>query len=91
MKNDIKKLYDKSNIVKVIINIILVLNIIMSFIVVLNSNFNSIWGTLNIILTILYILLLNIYEMSFVNYADHERRKLLIEKSLEIDVTEKED
>lgn len=89
-KDDISSLYDKSNNINNIANLIFLINIICTFILAFDFKYRSIVAILSIILTILYVAIININEMYFYNFAENERRKSLLKEAFDIPITLKD-
>lgn len=89
-KDDVSKLYNISNNINNIANIIFLVNIICTFILTLDFKYRSIVVVLSIILTILYVAIININEMYFNNLAESERRKSLLKESFNVSITLKD-
>ena len=89
-KDDVSKLYDISNNINNIANFIFLINIICTFILAFDFKYRNIVVILSIILTILYVAIININEMYFNNLAENERRKSLLKESFNIPITLKD-
>lgn len=80
-KDEIQELYDRTNKISNLGNILFLLNIIILFILIFDFEYKSIIIIISIILTIGYVILTNINEIYFSNLAENERRKSLIKES----------
>lgn len=89
-KDDVRELYDISNNINGIANLIFFINIICTFLLAFDFKYRSIVVILSIILTILYVAITNINEMYFNNLAENERRKSLLKESFDIPITLKD-
>lgn len=89
-KDEIQELYDRTNKISNLGNILFLLNIIISFILIFDFEYKSIIIIISIILTIGYVILTNINEIYFSNLAENERRKSLIKESFGVNTTPRE-
>ncbi len=89
-KDEIQELYDRTNKISNLGNILFLLNIIISFILIFDFEYKSIIIIISIILTIGYVILTNINEIYFSNLAENERRKSLIKESFGVNTTLRE-
>lgn len=89
-KDDIQELYDKSDKITKITDILLITNILISLIIIFQFKYRDVLIISDIILSIIYVTLSNINEIYFKNLAENERRKSLIKESFNINTTVKE-
>lgn len=89
-KDEIQELYDRSNKITKMTEIMLLVNILISFIIIFEFQLRDVFVITNIVLSILYVALSSINEMYFKNLAENERRKSLIKESFDINTTVKE-
>lgn len=89
-KDEIQELYDRTNKISNLGNILFWLNIIISFILIFDFECKSIIIIISIIFTIGYVVLTNINEIYFSNLAENERRKSLIKESFGVNTTLRE-
>lgn len=89
-KDEIQELYNKSDNIEKLINIVFWINVFLSIILLIDFKFRNLTVFINIILSILYVVLDNINELYFKNEAENERRKSLIKESFGINTTLKE-
>ena len=92
-KDDVKELYDRCNKIENIIKLFFVLNIVITFILLLDIKIVVIRDFLviaSIIFSIIYVFLSYINEMHFINFAENERRKNLLKESFNVNLTLKD-
>ena len=89
-KDEIQDLYDVTNKISNFGNILFILNVIISFVLLLDCEYKNIFIIISIILTLGYVILTNINEMYFCNLAENERRKSLIKESFNVNTTLRE-
>ena len=89
-KDEVSDLYNIINKLNNIGNILFLINIILTLALSLNFNYRNNVIIASIILTISYIVIININEMYFNNRAENERRKSLLKESFDAPLTLKE-
>ena len=89
-KDEVSKLYSITNNVNNVANIVFILNIMCTFILAIDFKYRNMVVILSIILTISYVVIININGMYFNNLAEKERRKSLLKESFNIPITLKE-
>lgn len=89
-KDEIQEFYDRCNNVTRITNWLFFANIIISFILIFPFEHREIIVIIGLILTIIYVLLTNVNEIYFSNFAENERRKSLLKESFEVNTTLKD-
>lgn len=89
-KDGVSKLYDRTNKLSKIGNISFVINIILIFYLSFNFEYRNVAIIASIVLTIVYVVIININEMYFNNIAESERRKSLLKESFNAPITLKE-
>lgn len=89
-KDEIQDLYDVTAKISNFGNILFILNVIISFVLLLDCEYKNIFIIISIILTLGYVILTNINEMYFCNLAENERRKSFIKESFNVNTTLRE-
>lgn len=89
-KDEIQELYDKTNDLSNKANWLFCLNILISFILIFDFEYRDVFVIISLLLTIGYVVLLNLNEIYFSNLAENERRKSLLKESFGINTTLKE-
>lgn len=88
--DEVQELYDKCDNIATISNALFIINVLLSFILLFSFKYREIIVISSLILTIIYVTLVNINEMYFSNVAENERRKSLLKESFNINTTIKE-
>jgi putative uncharacterized protein ORF00028 len=86
-KDEVSKLYDITNKLSNIGNILFLINIFLTFTLSFNFKYRNIAIIASIVLTISYVVIININEMYFNNRAENERRKSLLKESFDAPIT----
>ncbi len=89
-KDEVNKLYDITNKLSNIGNILFLINIILTFSLSFKFEYRNVAIIASIVLTIAYVAIININEMYFNNRAESERRKSLLKESFNAPITLKE-
>ena len=89
-KDEVNELYDITNKLSNIGNILFLINIVLTFCLSFDFKCRNIIIITSIILTIAYVVIININEMYFNNRAENERRKSLLKESFNSHITLKE-
>jgi hypothetical protein len=89
-KDDVSKLYDITNNLSNIGNILFLINIICTLALSFDFKYRDIVVISSIILTISYVTIINVNEIYFNNKAESERRKSLLKESFNSPITLKE-
>ena len=76
--DEVQELYDKCDNIATISNALFIINVLLSFILLFSIKYREIIVISSLILTIIYVTLVNINEMYFSNVAENERRKSLL-------------
>lgn len=94
MKNErndeVQELYDICNKITNYSDMLFLINIVISFILIFDFKYRDTFIIISLILTIVYVVLVNINEMYFSNLAENERRKSLLKESFDVNTTLRE-
>ncbi len=85
--DEIKELYDKSDIIRKWTNALFIINIILSFALLFSFDYRSFVIYLSMSFNFIYVVITSINDMFFSNYAENERRKSLLKESFSINIT----
>ena len=86
-KDEIQELYNK---ITNYADLLFLVNMVISFILIFNFKYRDAFTIISLILTIVYVVLVNINEMYFSNLAENERRKSLLKESFDVNTTLRE-
>lgn len=89
-KDEIQELYDRCNKITNYADLLFLVNMVISFILIFNFKYRDAFIIISLILTIVYVVLVNINEMYFSNLAENERRKSLLKESFDVNTTLRE-
>ena len=89
-KDEIQELYDRCNKITNYADLLFLVNMVISFILIFNFKSRDAFIIISLILTIVYVVLVNINEMYFSNLAENERRKSLLKESFDVNTTLRE-
>ena len=89
-KDEIQELYDRCNKITNYADLLFLVNMVISFILIFNFKYRDTFIIISLILTIVYVVLVNINEMYFSNLAENERRKSLLKESFDVNTTLRE-
>ena len=89
-KDEIQELYDRCNKITNYADLLFLVNMVISFILIFNFKYRDAFTIISLILTIVYVVLVNINEMYFSNLAENERRKSLLKESFDVNTTLRE-
>ena len=89
-KDEIQELYDRCNKITNYADLLFLFNMVISFILIFNFKYRDAFIIISLILTIVYVVLVNINEMYFSNLAENERRKSLLKESFDVNTTLRE-
>ena len=85
--DEVQELYDRCNKIAKYANWLFLINIAVSFILILDFKYRDTFVIISLLLTIAYVILANINEMYFSNLAENERRKSLLKESFDVNTT----
>lgn len=88
--DEVSELYDITNKLSSIGDILFRINVALTFSLLFNFKYRNIVIIVSIVLTIAYVVIININEMYFYNHAENERRKSLLKESFNTPITLKE-
>ena len=88
--DEVQELYDRCNKIAKYANWLFLINIAVSFILILDFKYRDTFVIISLLLTIAYVILANINEMYFSNLAENERRKSLLKESFDVNTTLRE-
>ena len=89
-KDEVQELYDRCNKITNYADLLFLVNMVISFILIFNFKYRDTFIIISLILTIVYVVLVNINEMYFSNLAENERRKSLLKESFDVNTTLRE-
>lgn len=89
-KDEVQELYDRCNKITNYADLLFLVNMVISFILIFNFKYRDAFIIISLILTIVYVVLVNINEMYFSNLAENERRKSLLKESFDVNTTLRE-
>lgn len=89
-KDEVQELYDRCNRISKYADWLFLINIVISFILIFDFKYRDILIIISLILTIIYVVLVNINEIYFNNLAENERRKSLLKESFDVNTTLRE-
>lgn len=86
-KDEIQELYDRCNKILNYANRLFLVNVVISFMLIFNFEYRNVFVIMSLLLTIIYVILVNINDMYFCNNAENERRKSLLKESFDVNTT----
>lgn len=89
-KDEVQTLYDRSNKISNYADRLFLFNVAISFILIFDFKYRNIFVIISLLLTIVYVILVNINDMYFSNNAETERRKSLLKESFDVNTTLKD-